>query len=121
MYAFRTPSLRNVALTAPYGHDGAYSDLRAFVTAHLDPVRHLDGYQMSHSTLPDLPVDDGRSLVEDTAAIAQAVTMKPVVLNEKDISDLLAFLDTLTDPIAQKGRLGVPDVVPSGLTVPRLR
>ena len=121
MYAFRTPSLRNVALTAPYGHDGAYSDLRAFVTAHLDPVRHLDGYQMTQSTLPDLPVDDGRSLVEDTAAIAQAVTMAPVVLNEKDISDLLAFLDTLTDPIAQKGRLGVPDVVPSGLTVPRLR
>ena len=121
MYAFRTPSLRNVALTAPYGHDGAYSDLRAFVTAHLDPVRHLDGYQMTQSTLPDLPVDDGRSLVEDTAAIAQAVTMAPVVMNEKDISDLLAFLDTLTDPIAQKGRLGVPDVVPSGLTVPRLR
>lgn len=121
MYAFRTPSLRNVALTAPYGHDGAYSDLRAFVTAHLDPVSHIAQYQIAQATLPDLPVDDGRSLIEDSAAIAQAVTLAPVVLTDKDISDLMAFLDTLTDPIAQMGRLGVPDVVPSGLAVPRLR
>ena len=26
-YRFRTPSLRNVALTAPYGHNGAFPDL----------------------------------------------------------------------------------------------
>jgi cytochrome c peroxidase len=30
-YAFRTPPLRNVELTAPYGHDGAFFDLREFV------------------------------------------------------------------------------------------
>jgi len=33
-YAFRTPSLRNVVLTAPYLHDGAASDLADAIAAH---------------------------------------------------------------------------------------
>jgi cytochrome c peroxidase len=37
-YAFRTPMLRNVALTAPYGHNGAYNTLQSIVRHHLDPV-----------------------------------------------------------------------------------
>jgi cytochrome c peroxidase len=35
-YAFRTPALRNIELTAPYGHDGAFFDLREFI-AHDGP------------------------------------------------------------------------------------
>jgi cytochrome c peroxidase len=31
---FRTPSLRNVDLTAPYGHDGAFETLEAVIDAH---------------------------------------------------------------------------------------
>ena len=30
-YRFRTPSLRNIALTAPYGHNGAYPDLEGII------------------------------------------------------------------------------------------
>ena len=33
--AFRTPSLRNVALAAPYGHDGRFATLRDAVDFHL--------------------------------------------------------------------------------------
>lgn len=33
--AFRTPSLRNVSRTAPYGHDGALATLEAAVDSHL--------------------------------------------------------------------------------------
>ncbi|WP_374569964.1 cytochrome-c peroxidase [Phenylobacterium sp.] len=33
-YAFRTPSLRNVALTGPYLHDGSAADLQAAIAAH---------------------------------------------------------------------------------------
>ncbi|MEL6206267.1 MAG: cytochrome c peroxidase, partial [Pseudomonadota bacterium] len=36
-YRFRTPSLRNVALTAPYGHNGAYPTLEGMIRHHLDP------------------------------------------------------------------------------------
>jgi cytochrome c peroxidase len=31
---FRTPSLRNVMLTAPYGHDGSFDTLDGIITAH---------------------------------------------------------------------------------------
>ena len=116
LYAFRTPSLRNVALTAPYGHAGAQSDLRAFVQAHLDPVAGLRGYDVSQATLPDLPVDDLRGLT-DMEAIAAAVSVEPVRVTDAQMTALIAFLDALTDPAAGEGRLGVPDVVPSGLPV----
>lgn len=33
-FAFRTPSLRNVALTGPYGHDGRAASLPAFLAGH---------------------------------------------------------------------------------------
>jgi cytochrome c peroxidase len=33
-FAFRTPSLRNVALTGPYGHDGATASLPAYLALH---------------------------------------------------------------------------------------
>lgn len=34
-YAFRTPPLRNISRTAPYGHDGSFATLEAVVDAHL--------------------------------------------------------------------------------------
>lgn len=45
-FAFRTPSLRNVALTAPYMHDGSLATLREVVDWYddgggADPGRHL--------------------------------------------------------------------------------
>jgi len=119
LYAFRTPSLRNVALTGPYGHSGAYADLRAFLIAHLDPVAALDSYDLDQALLPDLAVDDTRGFA-DSAAIASAVTVDPVTLDNGALDALLAFLDSLTDPNAETGVLGIPDTVPSGLTVARM-
>ncbi len=118
LYAFRTPSLRNVAVTGPYGHAGAHVDLRSFVEAHLDPVGALQSYEFGAVALPDLAVDDTRGLA-DRDAIAQAVTTAPRALTEADVTALLAFLDALTDPAARQGRLGVPETVPSGLPVDR--
>ncbi|WP_245834101.1 cytochrome-c peroxidase [Yoonia maricola] len=116
LYAFRTPSLRNIALTAPYGHAGAHADLRSFVAAHLDPINGLQNYDLSAAVLPDLPVDDARGLA-DAEAIAAAVTYEVRDISEADLTALLAFLDTLTDPAATQDRLGVPTTVPSGLSV----
>lgn len=116
LYAFRTPSLRNVAMTGPYGHAGAQADLRSFIVAHLDPVAALQTYDLKAAVLPDLPVDDTRGLL-DATAIAQAVNYAPPNVTEEDITALLVFLDALTDPAAVEGRLGIPDQVPSGLPV----
>ena len=108
-----------MALTGPYGHSGAYADLREFLVAHLDPVAALEAYTLDLALLPDLPVDDSRGL-SDSAAIAAAVTVAPLTGDDAAIDALLAFLDSLTDPNAQAGVLGIPDAVPSGLTVARM-
>jgi cytochrome c peroxidase len=120
-HAFRTPSLRNVALTAPYGHAGAYRDLAAYLAHHADPVAGLAAYDPGQAVLPALGVEDWRILQDaaERAAIAAAVTRPPVVLDEGEIAALVAFLDTLTDPVARTGRMGVPDTVPSGIAVER--
>lgn len=117
-FRFRTPSLRNVALTAPYGHSGAYRDLRAFVAAHgaLDP-----DYDRGQAVLPELDgaqdwriMDDPRE-VADIAGAAQGRR----ALDAAQLDEILAFLHALTGETAMTGRLGVPDRVPSGLPVDR--
>ncbi|MEM8536714.1 MAG: cytochrome-c peroxidase, partial [Pseudomonadota bacterium] len=116
LYAFRTPSLRNVALTAPYGHAGAHSDLRDFLRAHVNPAAGLQGYDITMATLPDLPVVDVAATA-DAPVIAASIAAAPLNVTEADLDALIAFLHTLTDPTARDGRLGVPETVPSGLPV----
>ncbi|MDT8436114.1 MAG: cytochrome c peroxidase, partial [Gemmatimonadota bacterium] len=51
-FRFRTPSLRNVELTAPYGHSGAFATLEAVVRHHLDPVASLESYDVDQDYFP---------------------------------------------------------------------
>ena len=122
-YAFRTPSLRNVTLTAPYGHAGAHRDLEAFLAYHADPVAGLAAYDPAQAVLPDLPGTKPDFAVlenaDERAAIAAAVKLPPVILTAQDRAALIAFLKTLEDPVAISGRLGIPEAVPSGLPVDR--
>jgi len=119
-YAFRTPSLRNVTLTAPYGHSGAYATLEGVIRQHLDPVGALMSYDRSQAILPDLAGASDWRVLDDPAemqAIADANVLEPMSLDEAQIADLIAFLEALTEPGSQNGRLGVPETVPSGLPV----
>ncbi len=118
-YAFRTPSLRHVTETAPYGHSGAYATLEAVVRHHLDPVAALKRYDPAQAVLIDpQPADLGvMGDADEVAAIAAANRLAPVDLTDTEVAQLLAFLAALTDPQAAKGRLGVPVTVPSGLPV----
>ncbi len=121
-YAFRTPSLRNVALTAPYGHAGAYATLEAVVRHHLNPVTALTTYDRSQAILPALPGAEDWRILDDPAemaAIVAANELAPVALSDPQIADLIAFLQALTDEGGADGRLGVPATVPSGLPVDR--
>ncbi len=119
-YKFRTPSLRNVALSAPYGHDGAYATLAAILRHHLDPVRGLYTYDQTQALLPDLAASVNFSVQRDSvelAAIASANELAPNPLSKLEQGQILAFLNSLTDPVSRTGRLGVPASVPSGLPV----
>jgi cytochrome c peroxidase len=126
-YAFRTPSLRNVTRTGPWGHAGAFSDLRAFLVHHLDPLAGLDRY-VPQATLPAFePARPDWTIMETpaervaiaAAAAAAAVDRPEINLTDDEIDQLLAFLDSLTDESALAGRLGIPDSVPSGLPIDR--
>ncbi|MEM8787867.1 MAG: cytochrome c peroxidase [Pseudomonadota bacterium] len=120
-YAFRTPSLRNVTATAPYGHTGAFADLRRFLTHHIDPA---NAAPPDKATIPLPPLAGARDWqsfddTEELTAIRAAVGRPPVALTPADIDALLAFLEALSDSQALAGRIGVPQMVPSGLPVER--
>jgi len=121
-FRFRTPTLRNVALTAPYGHAGAFNTLEAVVRHHLDPVASLHSYDQSQAVLPSRnDLDQQDFVVMDDpvrrAAIAAANERAPVSLSDKEFSDLIAFLRALTDPAAIDLRNDTPRSVASGMTL----
>ncbi|MDH7499425.1 MAG: cytochrome c peroxidase [candidate division NC10 bacterium] len=73
--AFKTPNIRNVALTAPYMHDGSEPTLEAVVELYNKggiPNRHLDG------------------------------GIQPLNLTEQEKQDLVEFMKTLTTPNIDK-------------------
>ena len=123
-YKFRTPMLRNVALTAPYGHNGAYPTLAGIIRHHVAPQVEFSRWTPEMAALPDAPElsatdfviwSDKRELARQAAAVDQ-FTIK---LDEAEIGAIVAFLDSLTGKTARTGRLGVPESVPSGLPVDR--
>ena len=117
-YKFRTPSLRNVAETAPYGHSGAYATLKAVIEHHLDPQKALQNYDRSQLILPDLPNSKDFRVMSDPqelAAITAANELQPLKLASAEVDQIIAFLETLSDKDSLTGRLGVPKQVPSGL------
>lgn len=119
-YKFRTPSLRNVAQTGPYGHAGAYADLEAAVRHHLDPVAALQSYDPAQAVLAVLPGAQDLRVVSDPAELARiaaANELSPIALRDAEVQDILSFLHSLTDETWRQGRLGVPETVPSGLPV----
>ncbi|WP_299405385.1 cytochrome-c peroxidase [uncultured Roseobacter sp.] len=121
-YAFRTPSLRNVVHTGPYGHTGSHADLARFIAEHADPAAALGRFDPARVALAEMPgVDDWRHINDpaEQAALRAAITIMPVSLSKADVDALVAFLSSLSDTVALKGRLGVPDAVPSGLPVDR--
>lgn len=121
-FAFRTPSLRNVTETGPWGHAGAWNDLAAFLRHHADPAQGLAGYDRGQAVLPPLPgaASDWRILDSDPESAAILAATRPGRgLSEAETDEILAFLESLRDPVALSGRLGVPEAVPSGLPVDR--
>ena len=78
--AFRVPSLRNVALTAPYMHNGAYRSLED-VVAFYDRGGGIGiGEHVSYQTLP----------------------AEPLHLTPGEQRDLVAFLGALTDTVTNQ-------------------
>ena len=118
MYRFRTPTLRNVTMTGPYGHNGAYANLEDIVRHHLDAVQGLASYDRSKAVLADdVAADDWKAMddFDEVMRIAEAIEISDVALVEDEIAKIMSFLGALTDEGAGKRGLGTPNSVPSGL------
>jgi cytochrome c peroxidase len=119
-YAFRTPSLRNVVHTGPYGHAGAYSDLADAIRHHLDPATALTTYDRTSVTLPGGLKQDDFAVLDNTSdmvEIAVANRLEPSPLSSDEVQQIIAFLNALTDEASLKGAIGIPARVPSGLPI----
>ena len=117
-FAFRVAPLRNVELTAPYMHNGAFATLEDVLDHYNDVPTALRTYDGSH--LP--PVLRGAVHGDDATIAAVLATLDPRLhtplgLNETEKQEVVAFLRSLTDPAARDLSLMVPRSVPSGLPV----
>ena len=124
--AFRTPSLRNVALTAPYGHGGAYNSLRAVVEHHLDPVNSLYAYNDRREAVLPFHSDelDQSNYVcmddEDAVTlIANYNELSPFSYKPNEVDRIMDFLHALTDmdSLDLRDDHDVIAGVPSGLPI----
>lgn len=79
---FRAPSLRNIALTAPYMHDGSVATLAEVLDIYAAAGRYIATGELA---------GDGRSNPHKSPFI------KGFTLSEQEKADLLAFLNALTD------------------------
>jgi cytochrome c peroxidase len=121
-YRFRTPSLRNVTLTGPYGHNGAYADLESIIRHHLNPQQQFDDWRPDHVSLPvaeNLAGADFAGLkdLRERQRVRGKIDIIPVSLDDREVVNLIAFVKALTGGQSVRGRLGRPDNVPSGLPV----
>lgn len=113
-YRFRTTPLRNVELTAPYGHDGSIASLREFIAHYSDS--HVKLREFDVTTLePSLR----NTLVPNAELIlAQRDTLLDGVVFGDDILDkLMAYMSALTDDAARDLSRLAPPRVPSHLPV----
>lgn len=88
---FKVPSLRNVAVTAPYMHNGVFKDLRTVVLF----------YNKYNSSAPARQIDPETGKAWAEPEIAGTLSMKELetgpALDDRRINALVAFLRTLTD------------------------
>ena len=121
-YRFRTPSLRNVALTAPYGHNGAYPTLEGIIRHHLDPIGSLDRWTPEMANLPHVPWLEAIDFVVwddrfEMDRLRRRLDIQPRELDDAEVVALVDFMHALTGHSARDLPLGIPDTVPSGLPV----
>jgi cytochrome c peroxidase len=117
-FAFRVAPLRNVELTAPYMHSGAYATLEAVVRHYDNVPRALRSYNIDeHAPALRDQYHGSVATINDVLATLDSRLRTPMELTEAEMRDLVAFLKSLTDPAARDLRSLMPARVPSGLPV----
>jgi cytochrome c peroxidase len=118
MFQFRVAPLRNVELTAPYFHNGAYATLEAVVRHYNNVDSALKSYDVSQldPAIRDTYHGDATTVAKIQLTIDGRLrqTMR---LTPEEQRQIVEFLKSLTDPSAKAMGGVVPASVPSGLPV----
>lgn len=96
-FAFRTQSLRNITLTAPYMHDGVFETLEEVVRFY------NNGSKPRHPKVTDAMIDPD--------------TRDPLNLTDEEVAAIVSFLEALEDngSLLDPKLMQVPSSVPSGM------
>jgi len=117
-FKFKTPSLRNVFISGPWGHDGAFSNLREYVVHYGNPVQSFNnwnaGQVVLRANLWPAAFFDPFVNQQMRQNILIANEFPGVQLSSVDVDWIVEFMGTLTDR-SYLNRDVVPETVPSGL------
>ena len=117
-FAFRIAPLRNVELTAPYMHNGAYATLEAVIDHYNDVPKALREYDASQLSPAVRALYHGETATVDAVLATLDHRLRtPLHLTDAEKIELIAFLKALTDPAARDLSSVTPAHVPSGLPV----
>ncbi|MDX1812154.1 MAG: di-heme enzyme [Gammaproteobacteria bacterium] len=83
MGRFRAPTLRNIALSAPYMHDGSITTLESVIVDHYARGGRL--------------IEEGPNAGDGSKSVYRSSLIVSFLLSQQEVKDLLAFLDSLTD------------------------
>ena len=104
-FRFRTPSLRNVALTAPYMHNGSLASLE-------EVLRFYDRGRSENPNVADRRRRGGGNDGSRVRGVLDNDFRGVRDMSEQEMQDIIAFLESLTDSTFDRT---VPARVPSGL------
>lgn len=129
-YAFRTPSLVNVEVYGPWGHAGGYTSLEAVVKHHSNPQAAIDAYdfnQLEASVQAVNMTANTQAAMDQLKANRVAGVITPILqdsnLSDNEVTQIVAFLKSLTDPCVKDSSCLAPwvpnagDENPDGLRV----
>ena len=117
-FNFRVPALRNVELTAPYMHNGAYRTLESVLRHYTNADSALVNYDVTN-----LPLELRGTVRKDAATLNDLRlnmdfrVRTGLKLTPAEQKEVIAFLKSLTDPAAHNLASTIPLSVPSGLSV----
>ncbi len=105
MYAFRVPSLLNVAVTMPYGHAGTFDLLQDAIRYHANPRQEVLNYdftlsgltQFQGSLLYDYAASHTNKALNSKSFLYAEPLLPGKELTNNEVADVAAFLRSLTD------------------------
>ncbi len=108
-FAFRTPTLINVEVTGPYGHAGAYKNLKSVIKHMMNPQKSLSNFDYSLAHL-DMKIQNSHAKENTLAAMNQLNSLQKegksqlysFPINEQHVNQIYEFLISLTDPCTKQ-------------------